>query len=153
MRQSRTRPVEKFDSRKACHEFHELLERVSWNSWNSWPGFFGVRCNLCLLCLRVFVVRFLGSRNLNFQGQTPIQNSNRSIHWMILAKPSVPVIRPNWGFPNTVFGALNLGVLVAFKASTRNETRVLSLRFTALRTERSMLATPGPRQSPSRRGT
>src|SRR5437867_8922764 len=71
---------------------------------------------------------------------------------MIRAKPSVPVIRPNWGFPNTVFGALNLGVFVAFKASTRNETRVFSVRFTALRTERSMLATPGPRQSPRRRG-
>ena len=44
---------------------------------------------------------------------------------MIRAKPSVPVIRPNWRrFPNSVFGALNLGVFVAFKASTRNETRV-----------------------------
>src|SRR5207247_3592250 len=72
---------------------------------------------------------------------------------MILAKPSVPVIRPNWRrFPNSVFGALNLGVLVAFKASRRNETRVFSVRFTAFRTERSMLARPGPRQSPRRRG-
>src|SRR5437867_8296623 len=70
----------------------------------------------------------------------------RAKPWVLLMYPKVePVL-------NDESGAENRGVFVALRASTRNDSRVPSVMLTALRTEMSMLARPGPRQFPKRRG-